>query len=198
MCIDLNTLLDVIKVGLGLAYLYFEYHARPAMWIVSIIMPAVGLWLFWNKGLYADCAINVYYLLIAVYGFIVWTRRTDKGKGHHKLEIKNITPAVAVALAITFVIAWRAMAWALATYTDSTVVWLDSVTTSLSLIGMWMLARKIVQQWLVWFVVDAVYVWLYYKKGVYFSGTLYAFYTVMAIAGYRRWRRRMIEEKTEL
>lgn len=188
---DLDTFLDIVKVGLGLAYLYFEYYARPAMWIVSIIMPAVGLWLFWNKGLYADCAINVYYLLIAVYGFIVWTRRSRRTKDKAGVEIGNVTVSTAVALAVVFVFMWAFMAWVLSRFTDSTVPLLDSFTTSLSIVGMWMLARKYVQQWLVWFVVDAVYVWLYYKKGIYFSGSLYMFYTVMAIVGYRRWRRQM-------
>lgn len=191
MNFDLDTALDIIKVGLGLVYLYFEYYARPAMWVVSIIMPAVGLWLFWNKGLYADCAINVYYLLIAVYGFIVWTRRNGKSSRQGGAAITRVGLSTAATLALIFAFMWAVMAWVLARFTDSTVPLLDSFTTSLSIVGMWMLARKYVEQWLVWLVVDAVYVWLYYKKGIYFSGTLYMFYTVMAVVGYRRWRRQM-------
>lgn len=191
MNIDLNTLLDILKVAVGLIYLYLEYYARPSMWVASIIMPAIGLWLFWNKGLYADCAINVYYLLIAIYGFVVWTRHTRGSKDKTALQVSHVRPAVAFILLGCFVALWMCIAWLLHRFTDSTVVWLDSFTTALSVIGMWMLARKYLEQWLVWFVVDGVYVWLYYRKGIYFSGTLYAFYTVMAIAGYRRWRRQM-------
>lgn len=191
MTFDLNTALDILKAGVGLVYLYLEYHARRSMWIASVIMPAIGLWLYWNKGLYGDCAINAYYLLIAVYGFIAWTRSGSSGRGGTSRPITSITPRVTVTLLAVFALLWGGIAYLLHRYTPSTVVLLDSFTTSLSIVGMWMLARKYVEQWFVWFVVDAVYVWLYYKKQIYFSGSLYVFYTVMAVVGYRKWRRMM-------
>lgn len=187
---DLNTILDILKVSVGLLYLYLEYNARRGLWIAGMVMPAISLWLFYNKGLYADFAINIYYLAIAVYGYVAWTRGTVKSPDKER-PITSVPPVTAAVLAVIFGALWVAIAWILATFTNSTVVWLDSFTTSLSVIGLWMLARKYVQQWWVWFVVDAVYVWLYYYKGIYFSGTLYAFYTVMAILGYRKWRRMM-------
>lgn len=189
MTFDLDTFLDILKVVVGLVYLYLEYYARPAMWVAGIIMPAIGLWLFWNKGLYADCAINGYYLLIAVYGFIVWTRHSRKSDTKPPLPITHIHGYTILMLSGCFLCVWAVIAYVLYRFTDSTVVILDSLTTSLSVIGMWMLARKYVEQWLIWLVVDAIYVWLYYKKQIYFSGTLYIFYTVMALLGYRRWRR---------
>lgn len=188
MTFDLNTILDILKVSVGLIYLYLEYNAKRSLWIASVIMPAIGMWLFYNKGLYADFAINIYYLVIAVYGFLTWGK-TKKDKP--QLPITHITLSVAGVLLVVWLAMWGLIAWILATFTDSTVVWLDSLTTSLSVVGMWMLARKYVEQWWIWFVVDAVYVYLYYYKGIYFSGTLYAFYTVMAVLGYFRWRRMM-------
>lgn len=198
MTFDVNTLLDILKASVGLVYLYLEYHARPSMWIASIIMPAIGLWLYWNKGLYGDCAINLYYLLIAVYGFLVWTRKSHGAKGETKQSqpIAHIRPLAAAVLAFVFLFMWGAIAYLLHRYTPSNVVLLDSFTTSLSIIGMWMLARKYVEQWFVWFVVDAIYVGLYYKKGIYFSGVaLYTFYTVMALVGYRKWTRMMCRQQ---
>lgn len=186
---DLNMFLDILKVSVGLIYLYLEYNAKKSLWIASVIMPVIGMWLFYNKGLYADFAINIYYLVIAVYGYITWSRRNGKDKPD--APITHVGLRLALTLCICWVSVWCLIAWVLAVYTDSTVIWLDSFTTSLSIVGMWMLARKYIEQWLVWFVVDAVYVYLYYYKGIYFSGTLYAFYTIMAIAGYFRWRRLM-------
>ncbi|MDE6802378.1 MAG: nicotinamide riboside transporter PnuC [Muribaculaceae bacterium] len=191
MTFDLNTLLDIFKVGVGLVYLYLEYHARPSMWVASVIMPAIGLVLFWNKGLYADCAINCYYLIIAVYGFIAWTRHShkkDKGSG---LRISHTPSSKALILLGCLLLIWGCIAFILHKFIDSTVIFADSLTTSMSIIGMWMLARKYVEQWLVWFVVDAIYVWLYYKKQIYFSGSLYVFYTIMALFGYRRWSKQI-------
>lgn len=186
---DLNVLLDILKVSVGLVYLYLEYNAKKSLWIVSVIMPIIGMWLFYNKGLYADFAINIYYLVIAVYGYITWSRHSASEKP--ELPITHVGVRTAIALAGVWALMWYAVAWVLATFTDSTVVWLDSFTTSLSVVGMWMLARKYIEQWWVWFVVDGVYVYLYYYKGIYFSGTLYAFYTVMAVTGYFRWKKMM-------
>ncbi len=188
---DLNTLLDILKVSVGLVYLYLEYNAKKSLWIASVIMPVIGMWLFYNKGLYADFAINIYYLVIAVYGYLTWSRKSSAKKP--ELPISHISANVAIALAAAWGALWCLIAWVLATFTDSTVVWLDSFTTSLSIVGMWMLARKFIEQWWVWLVVDAVYVYLYYYKGIYFSGTLYAFYTVMAVLGYFRWKKMMTE-----
>lgn len=186
---DLNVLLDILKVSVGLVYLYLEYNAKKSLWIVSVIMPIIGMWLFYNKGLYADFAINIYYLVIAVYGYITWSRHSASEKP--ELPITHVGVRTAIALAGLWALMWCAVAWVLATFTDSTVVWLDSFTTSLSVVGMWMLARKYIEQWWVWFMVDGVYVYLYYYKGIYFSGTLYAFYTVMAVMGYFRWKKMM-------
>lgn len=183
---DLNTLLDILKVSVGLIYLYLEYNAKKSLWIASMIMPAIGMWLFYNKGLYADFTINIYYLAIAVYGYLTWNKKNADKKP--ELPISHIPAKIALAIAAVWAAFWCLTAWVLSTFTDSTVVWLDSFTTSLSIVGMWMLARKFIEQWWIWFVVDAVYVYLYYYKGIYFSGTLYAFYTVMAVFGYRRWK----------
>lgn len=190
---QLDVVLDILKVSVGLIYLYLEYNAKRGLWIAGVIMPAISLWLFYNKGLYADCAINLYYLVIAVYGYVVWSRKSSLGQ-KPEVPITSVPGKVAALLGGAFVAMWLFIAWVLASFTDSTVVWLDSFTTALSIVGLWMLARKYLQQWFVWLIVDAVYVWLYYHKGIYFSGTLYAFYTVMAVFGYVKWRRLMAEQ----
>ena len=190
---QLDVVLDILKVSVGLIYLYLEYNAKRGLWIAGVIMPAISLWLLYNKGLYADCAINLYYLVIAVYGYVVWSRKSSSGQ-KPEVPITSVPGKVAALLGGAFVAMWLFIAWVLASFTDSTVVWLDSFTTALSIVGLWMLARKYLQQWFVWLIVDAVYVWLYYHKGIYFSGTLYAFYTVMAVFGYVKWRRLMAEQ----
>lgn len=85
------------------------------------------------------------------------------------------------------------IAFILIQYTDSTVPWMDSFTTALSIVAMWMLARKYVEQWLVWIVVDAVSAGLYVYKELYFTAGLYALYTVIAYFGYKEWKRLMKE-----
>ena len=94
-------------------------------------------------------------------------------------------------LALAYVAVHGLIYWVLVTFTNSTVPFWDSLTTALSIIGIWMLSRKYVEQWLIWIVVNAVTVALYVYKGIPVTATLYLIYLVMGVAGYRRWLRVM-------
>lgn len=185
-----DLLLEILGFTVGVVYLWYEYHASPRMWIASVIMPMISLWIYFRKGLYADFAINIYYLLMAVYGYVIWTVRP---RGRSRTTAKGdrpITrmPAWAWAVSIPALAAiWGLLGWGLVAFTDSNVPWYDAFTTALSIVAMWMLARKYAEQWLAWLIVDAVCVGLYCYKGIYLYATLYAVYTVIAWLGYRKW-----------
>lgn len=184
--------LEILGFITGLFYLWFEYHASRWMWLVSVIMPMISMWIYYDKGLYADFGINIYYLLIAIYGFLAW-RRGGTGSTSHKEERRiTRTPGWAWGLsAVAMLALWGGMGLFLDRCTDSTVPWADAFTTSLSIVGMWLLARKYLEQWWAWIVVDAVCVWLYAYKGIYFYSALYLIYTLIAFFGYRKWLRLM-------
>ncbi len=93
-------------------------------------------------------------------------------------------------------LAFGVILWVLLRFTDSNVPYGDSFTTALSIAGLWMLAQKYVEQWLVWIVVDAVCAGLYFYKGLYPTAGLYALYTVIAVFGYFEWRRLMARQRT--
>lgn len=183
-------LLEIAGLAVGLAYLYFEYHANRLVWLMSMIMPMISLFIYYNKGIYADFAINIYYLAIAIYGYVVWTFGL-KRKKKEPLPITHM-PMRYYFLAVTALVAiFSFLAWGLVRFTDSTVPYWDAFTTALSIVAMWMLARKYAEQWLAWFIVDAVCVGLYFYKGIYFYSVLYTIYTVIALFGYRKWLRLM-------
>jgi nicotinamide mononucleotide transporter len=93
--------------------------------------------------------------------------------------------------ALMYVLAQFLIVWILISYTDSNVPWWDAFTTALSIVGMWMLARKYIEQWWVWIVVDVVCAGLYVYKELYFTAVLYALYAIIAIFGYRKWKQLM-------
>ena len=97
-------------------------------------------------------------------------------------------------LLLVFLAAFFGIAWILIRFTDSNVPWLDSFTTALSIIGMWMLARKYVEQWWAWIVVDVVCCGLYIYKELYFTSALYGLYSIIAIFGYFKWKKLMKKE----
>lgn len=207
-----DKILEVLGFSIGLLYLWWEYHADPRLWIASIVMPAISMWIYLHKGIYADFAINIYYLVIAVYGYIVWTRPGHKtgncrdarpvsssdDKEPQEKAARPITRTprrVMAGCAAVFGLLWVAL-WAILNYlTDSTVPVADAFTTSLSIVAMWMLARKYLEQWLAWVAVDAACVCLYAYKGIPLYAVLYTAYTVIAFIGYRKWRRMMAAQQ---
>ena len=187
------TILEILGFSVGLLYLWWEYHADAKVWLASVVMPAISMWIYYSKGLYADFGINIYYLLIAVYGFISWTRGTSAKKQAPR-RITHVSAAVCAGALAAMAVLWGVIWWVLVSFTDSTVPVADAFTTALSIVGLWMLARKYAEQWLVWFVVDIVSSGLYFYKGLTFYCILYAVYTVIALLGYRKWLRLMPSE----
>lgn len=182
--------LEILGTLVGIIYLVLEYRASIYLWIAGIIMPAIYIFVYYEAGLYADCGINVYYLLSAVYGWIVWKCGVRRKVSDEKadLPITHMPKNKWVLLCAVFAAAWLAIAYLLANYTNSDVVWLDSFTTALSIIGMWMLAHKHLEQWLAWIAVDVVSAGLYVYKELYFTSVLYAIYAIIAIFGYLKWK----------
>ena len=201
----MDKILEILGFTVGLLYLWWEYHADWKLWYASMVMPAISMWIYFSKGIYADFAINIYYLVIAVYGYIVWTRghrkaakqtptQNDDDSDKSKLPITNIPPRMLWGCTAVFLLLWGGLYLILNYLTDSTVPIPDAFTTALSIVGMWMLARKYLQQWLAWILVDAVCACLYWYKGIPLYGVLYALYTVIAFFGYRKWLRLMPSE----
>lgn len=181
--------LEVLGVAVGVLYLYLEYRASPWLWAASIAMPALYLPVYYEAGLYADFGISIYYILASVYGLACWLRGTAKsGK---PLAITRTPGAMWLPLALAFAAIFATIGFVLSRFTDSTVPWADAATTALSIVAMWMLARKYVEQWLVWIAVDVASAALYAYKDLWFTGALYLAYAVVALLGYRKWKRLM-------
>ena len=181
--------LEIIGTIVGLAYLWLEYRASIYLWIASIIMPAIYIFVYYEAGLYADFGINIYYLGAAVYGWMVW--KYGKPKEQEELPITRIPIRSWLKAFIVFWVALLAIAWLLINCTDSDVPWWDAFTTALSVVGMWMLARKYLEQWWIWMVVDVVCVGLYIYKDLYFTAGLYALYAIISVFGWMNWRKLM-------
>ncbi|MDE7471878.1 MAG: nicotinamide riboside transporter PnuC [Paramuribaculum sp.] len=190
----LDKILEIAGFLTGLLYLYWEYHANPRMWIAGLVMPFISMWVYFTKGLYADFAMNIYYLLMAVYGYVAWTFNFSR-KQKESLPIRHINLRTLAGTAVAFCAVYTALAAWLILGTDSTVPYYDAFTTALSIVATWMLARKYIEQWIAWILVDSVCVWLYIYKGIYFYAALYLVYTVIAFFGYFKWKKLMIAGK---
>ena len=150
-------------------------------------MPAIYTVVYWNAGLYADFGIQIYYIVAAIYGLIVW--KFFRSKSGNTLRIMHLPLKKYFYYISIFVVAYAVIAYILIAYTNSDVPYWDTFTTALSIVGMILLARKYIEQWFAWIAVDAVCVGLYIYKGIYFTAGLYALYTILAIYGYFMWKK---------
>lgn len=187
----LDFILEIFGLLVGLLYLFWEYRADPRFWIASMVMPCISMWLYFSKGIYADFAINIYYLVIAVYGYWNWTRRDPGAPKTAKPEVRitRITWRTFGLSVLGTCALWALISWVLINFTDSTIPYADGFTTALSIVAMWLGARKIAEQWIAWLIVDAVTVPIQLSKGLIFYPCLYALYTVIAVFGYLKWLR---------
>ena len=196
--------LDIFTTLLGLLYIWLEYRAHIALWLVSIIMPAMDIYLYWSHGLYGDAGMAAYYTVAGIYGYMMWkdgaviknifsSGKQTKKKEKQTLPITHMPLRKYIPVALAFFAAWAATYWILVEFTNSTVPLLDAFTNALSFVGLWALAKKYIEQWVFWILVDAVCFYLYIGKGIPFKAGLYGLYVVIAIAGYFKWKRMMRE-----
>lgn len=185
--------LELFDLIIGLLYLYLEYKANIWLWPVGVIMPIVYIVIFYQNKFYADMTFNVYYLFASIYGWYVWAKsleKTDQGL------ISHLPKRYIAGLIATFVAIFAVIAFLLINFTDSEVPYGDSFTTTLSILAMWMLAHKHIEQWLLWIVVNAVTAVLYYSKELNITVVLFVVNFFVSILGYMKWKR-MMEQQEE-
>lgn len=180
--------LELAGTVTGMVYLWLEYRASVWLWAASIAMPAIYLVVYYDAGLYADLGISMYYILASVYGLVCWLRGA-RGDNADDYKIMHTPKRAYMPLTLIFAAVFAVIGFFLSRFTDSTVPWADAFTTAMSIIAMWMLARKYVEQWLVWIVADVACAGLYVYKDLWFTGGLYLLYAVVALFGYRKWKR---------
>ena len=182
---------EIIAATLGIIAIYFQIKVKPFYWIISLVVSSMYIVVYFSAKLYADMSMQFYYVGMSIYGLYVWlsgNNNSDK-KTIPISKIKNFKSWIIIVLiaALSFII----IGYILKNFTDSNVPWWDSFTTSLSFVATWMLARKKIENWLIWIVVDATSVALYIYKQLYPTTILFIVLTLLAIVGYFQWKREL-------
>lgn len=183
--------IEIIAASLGIIAIYFQIKVKPFYWVISLLVSSMYIIIYFLAKLYADMSMQFYYVGMSIYGLYVWlsgNNNSDK-KTIPISKIKDLKSWLLIALisALSFFI----IGYILKKFTDSNVPWWDSFTTSLSFVATWMLARKKIENWLVWIVVDATSVALYIYKQLYPTTILFIILTLLAIVGYFQWKREL-------
>lgn len=193
-----DLIIEIIGAVIGLVYLYLEYKADVWLWPVGILMSLFYVVIFFHGKFYADAAIYLYYIGANTYGLLQWTRSrqktTTENDNSAEMPITHVPAKRVLPLAAVTLVLWMVLYLILKTVTDSPVPLGDAFTTSVSIVATWMLAQKYIEQWWLWVVVNIVSTMLYFWKGLYPTGVLFCVYVIVAILGYFRWKKEMVQD----
>lgn len=184
--------IELLGAIFGFAYIFLSIKQNIWCWPVGLITSALYIYVFFVSKFYADMGLQVYYLIVSVYGWYHWMFGS-KSKKTDDLKVSTINFKLGIYLFIANGILFLVISYILVNYTDSVVPYWDAFTTAASFVATWMLARKMIEHWIIWVVVDFVSLGLYLVKGLYPTVILFAIYTFMAVLGYIEWRKELKE-----
>jgi len=167
---------------------FFSIRQSILTWPVGLLTSALYVWVFFTAKLYADMGLQLYYVFISIYGWYEWLHG-DQTTHSEPIKMSRITLKLAFVLGLISIALFFLMWFVLKNYTDSPVPFADSFATALSIVATWMLARKILEHWLIWIVVDIFSMGLFWYKDLLPTFFLFAVYTVMAIVGFKEWKK---------
>lgn len=185
------TWLEVVAFALALGCVILNVLEIHWAWPLSIAASLLYAWLFFVNRLYGDVAVQVFFVGVSVWGWYQWLfgRRAGAAGAAAPLHIESLGTARLAGVAVLWLALWPVVGALLARYTDSDVPYFNAFPTVGSFIGQILLALKFVETWPVWLIVNAVSVALYASKSLWLTLLLYVIFAMLAMAGWRRWRR---------
>jgi len=195
--------IEVFGAITGLIYIYFSIKENILLWPVGIISSIIYIYVFFVSKFYADMSLQFYYLFISVYGWYLWTKRKTNNNNNNNnnnnenenIYIRKAPIKIYIYLAIITSLLFIGIGLLLDKATDSPLPYWDSLTTSLSIIATWMLAKKYIDQWIIWIIVDLISTILYIYKNLYPTAILFTVFTTMAFVGYIQWKKSIADAK---
>jgi len=189
--------IEVLGSVFGLLYILFSIKQNIWCWPVGFITSALYIYVFFTTKFYADMGLQVYYLIMSLYGWYHWMFGA-KSKKQDDLKIIRTSFKLGIILFAINAVIFALIAYILVHYTDSEIPYWDAFTTSASFIATWMLARKMIEHWILWIIVDSVSLGLYIYKGLYPTVILFAVYTILAVLGYIEWKKAIQKQSKKL
>jgi nicotinamide mononucleotide transporter len=185
---------ELICAITGIIYLYFSVKQNIWLWPLGIITSGYSVIVFFNSHLYADMSLNVYYVVVSIYGWYHWvTQKNNSNQSSLKITVLSLKGWGSYLLAL--IVLSLIFAWILINIPQkigippSALPWLDAALTAGSIVATWMLARKVLDQWLWWIVIDFISVGMYIYKNLNYIAILFVVNTIMAVVGYLNWKK---------
>ena len=176
---------ELLAVAFGIAYVLLAAKESLWTWLFAFLGTLIYTILFWEGALISSSILNFYYMVMAVYGFILW-----RGNGKsEELEISSYGLNKNLSIIAGGIVISLAVGYLSETYAEAKFAYLDAFVMIFSIIATWMLANKILENWLYWIVIDSAAVFLYFKSEYYATVVLFSLYVILAFWGYYSWRK---------
>ena len=178
----LSNKIELLGAILGILYIVFSIKQNILTWPTGLITSLLYIVVFFKSGLYATMGLQVYYVFISIYGWYFWLKG-KKTDNKSQLPVQVVDKKLWVKIGLFSILIYGAIFFILIKYSDSEVPYLDSLTTSLSIVATWMLAKKYIEQWIIWIFADLISSGLYIYKNLWPTVVLFIIFTIMAFLG---------------
>lgn len=181
---DIDFWVEVLSVIFGVLYVLFATREKRIAWIFGILSSLLAIYLFLKGQLYSESVLYFYYIIAGVYGYWFW------GKDRSSRNIKRSGRSQIIKYIGLGIFGSVILGWFFQNTTDADLPYFDATTTVFSFIATWMTARKLLENWIFWIIIDFASILLYSMKGLYLLATLMFLYTFIAAYGYQQWRKK--------
>lgn len=185
-----TTWFELFAVLCGLLSVWFMKKENILVYPFGILNVLIYVYICFSAKLYAYAGINVFYAVMSIYGWYNWVR---KGPDDESLKITRLKKSHIVGYLCLILVFFVVLRVLLVTLTNSEVPTWDAVTTAVYIIGMWLLARKKIENWIAWIAGDTISVALFAYEKLYFSSFQFLVFTIIAIFGFLEWRNKLLQ-----
>lgn len=180
---------EVLAVIVSLCYVHFAAKQHIVCWPFALCSTGLYTWLFWETNLFFQSMLNGWYLIMAVYGWFNWKNMDEDSKGVQSWSVKSNLIITSVLMLVS-VLSYQLIS----TFVEQKIIFLDLTIAIFSAYITYMLAQKVLENWLYWIVINSFTVWLCYQQGLILTAVLFVLYVFYAIKGYISWRSEIISE----
>lgn len=183
-------MLELVAVLFGIVSVFLSTREHIWSWPTALVNVALFFVLFYKSGLYSDMGLQVVYFILSLYGWYEWLYG---GKDRTALLVSRTSTRTSLVLLAIGVVVWVALARLTSVLPGVALPYLDAALTTASLVAQWMMTRKLLENWVLWIILDVAYVGMFIFKGLYLTAANYAVYLALAVLGYVAWKRTLVQ-----
>ena len=183
---DSGVIIEIIGAIAGLLYVYLEIVQKRSMWIVGGVSALIYVTVFLDSGLYAAGILQVCFLIMSIYGWILWGKSGDESDSE---KVKRLGRKKMIFSILASTLLYAIVTFFLVNYSSDPMPYVDSLIAVLSLLATYWVTGKHAENWIVWIINNAIAIYLYASQGLYPTVLLYSAYFIAALIGYRHWRK---------